>query len=63
MTLTFGKHRGKEIEDIPSGYLQWLLETLEDDDKFNERNPGLYEAVEEEIEIRDRSDRHFYEED
>lgn len=60
MILTFGKHRGKELKDVPSDYLQWLMEELEDNEKFNERNPELYEGVEEEIEIRDRSDGHFY---
>jgi hypothetical protein len=24
-TLTFGKHRGRALRDVPTGYLRWLL--------------------------------------
>jgi hypothetical protein len=26
MTMPFGKHKGEELEDIPVGYLEWVLE-------------------------------------
>lgn len=25
MVLPFGKHRGEDVEDVPSDYLQWFL--------------------------------------
>ena len=33
MRLSFGKHRGTSIDDLPDGYLQWLfwLDTLQPD--------------------------------
>lgn len=29
--LPWGKHKGEEIESIPSDYLKWLAENCEDD--------------------------------
>ena len=29
MKMAFGKHRGEQIEDIPSDYLIWALENLD----------------------------------
>jgi len=26
--LTFGRHKGKEISDVPTGYLQWMVQEL-----------------------------------
>ena len=31
MKMPWGKFKGDEIEDIPSGYLRWLAENCEDD--------------------------------
>ncbi len=42
--MPFGKHRGRPIEDIPTGYLKWLLTIDLYDD--------LRDAVEEELEMR-----------
>ena len=30
LRLPFGKHKGELLEDIPSDYLTWLLENVED---------------------------------
>jgi uncharacterized protein (DUF3820 family) len=27
--LTFGRHKGKDVEDVPSEYLQWMLDEIE----------------------------------
>lgn len=27
--ITFGKHKGKNIETIPTGYLKWLIQNVE----------------------------------
>lgn len=29
MILDFGKHEGEDTEDIPIGYLQWIVDTLD----------------------------------
>jgi hypothetical protein len=44
MEMPFGKHRGRPIEDIPTGYLQWLLTISV--------LPDLQYAVEEELSAR-----------
>lgn len=28
MALTFGKHKGVDITEVPTGYLRWCLDTL-----------------------------------
>jgi len=58
MIISFGKHKGKEIEEIPSDYLKWLLEQnfIEEDS-----HTDLLEATEYEMAVRDRSYGHFYE--
>jgi hypothetical protein len=32
MKLYFGKHEGKELENVDSGYLKWLSQNIEDDE-------------------------------
>lgn len=29
-TMTFGKHKGKDVRDLPDGYLIWCLENIFD---------------------------------
>jgi len=29
MLMPFGKHRGEPIEDLPTDYIEWLLENCE----------------------------------
>ena len=59
MIFPFGKHSGKEVEEVPSDYLWWLMEQeWFETDRWYE----LYVEVEDELEVRDRSDAHFYEE-
>jgi len=60
MVINFGKHKGEDISSIPSDYLEWLIETLEDDPKFNKQKPGLFEEIEDELQTRERSYSHFY---
>lgn len=31
MIMPFGKHEGEHMEDIPSSYLRWLVENLDED--------------------------------
>ncbi len=50
--MPWGKHVGEAIDDVPRHYLEWLLEQnwIE-----KPRHQELYEAVEEQLAIRDRS--------
>lgn len=60
MNIEFGRYKDQDLGEIPSDYLQWLMEELEDSDRFNRQHPDLYESVEEELAIRERSHAHFY---
>lgn len=41
MKLAFGKHKGKEIEDLPSSYLRWLSTECDDDAIASEASDEL----------------------
>lgn len=42
MILKFGKHKGKDIKDVPTEYLSWVITTLDlSDKKFGEQNKLL----------------------
>lgn len=56
MKVHFGKHRGKDIEEIPSDYLRWLVL------KCDNADSDLIEEAEKELSFRDRWKSHFYEE-
>ncbi len=47
MILDFGKHKGKDIEDVPSSYLRWMCENLDSS------KADLIEAAEEELIYRE----------
>lgn len=49
--MPFGKYKGRTIEEIPSSYLRWMRDNLEDDD--------LTDAAYAEIEFRDIHQTHF----
>lgn len=57
--LPFGKFKGREIEETPSGYLKWLV--LQD--WFEEQYTELLKEAEEELAFRDIWCKHFYEEE
>ena len=57
LRISFGKYKGKQVEEIPSHYLTWLLEQ---DWMYGEKHKELLEAIEYEMAVRDRSDAHFY---
>jgi len=42
VNMPFGKHRGQPLEEVPTSYLQWLLDNCD-------LRPQLQEAVEEEL--------------
>jgi hypothetical protein len=53
MRMPFGKHKGKTMEEIPSGYLKWMADKLDDDD--------LCEAADAEYQWREQHRKHFWE--
>ncbi len=55
--IPFGKFKGKDLTAVGSGYLIWLR----NEEWFEEKYPDLAEDVGEEIQIRERSKGHFWE--
>lgn len=53
MEMPWGKHKGKDIEDVPSDYLRWLAENCD-----NER---IAIAADEEWDFREKTNSHTYE--
>lgn len=51
MIITWGKHKGKEIERLPSGYLKWLAEFSRDE--------KVCAAADKEWRWREDNDAHF----
>lgn len=49
--MWFGEHKNKTIEEIPSGYLRWMVDELDNED--------LIMAAESELEYRDNFNGHF----
>lgn len=54
MTFQFGKHKCKEIEEVPSSYLRWYLDTISE-----RENPALFAEVEKEMKYRNKHSAHF----
>ncbi len=55
MIIPFGAFRDKDIEEVPSKYLIWLT----DQDWFNDKFVQLSNGVVEELDWRDKMDRHI----
>jgi len=53
--LTFGKHKGKAIDEVPDYYLEWITEQ----DWFEKDYPALAGPVEAELEYRDFHNQHI----
>lgn len=51
-TMPWGKHKGEEIAEIPSGYLKWLSESCEDE--------AICCAADEEYSSRQDNHSHFW---
>ena len=52
MEMPFGKYEGKPLREIPSGYLRWCLNNLDDMDS------DLFDAMEAELRRRQRAEVH-----
>jgi uncharacterized protein (DUF3820 family) len=53
LIIQFGTYIGKDLEDIPSDYLKWIVKDVKTDDE-------LVEEAEKELEFRDKWGTHFY---
>ena len=53
--ISFGKYKGHSISSLPSKYLWWVMENVE----YREE---LIKAVSEELDFRDRFDKHHEDE-
>lgn len=51
MILDFGMHDGEDIEDVPSGYLEWIVDKLDN-------RPDVVEEAEAELEYRKKWGKH-----
>jgi hypothetical protein len=54
MKMHWGKHKGKDIEDIPSDYLRWLSENCD--------NENIAIEADEEWDFREKTNSHVFEE-
>ena len=50
--MPFGKHSGESLDNIPRSYLEWLLEQ---EWMYKKDKENLLEAIEEQLQMRDRS--------
>lgn len=50
MIISFGKYKGKDMEDVPSSYLRWITQEHDDED--------LVAEAEEELQYRTDHDCH-----
>lgn len=53
MKMPFGKFKGTDIEDLPSDYLKWMAENVDDED--------ICCAADEEYRFRTDMNEHWYE--
>mgnify|MGYP002738104879 CR=1 FL=1 len=50
--LTFGKHKGKDIDDVPTDYLEWLAGNLKEKGRASGRNVEVIKEAEAELKYR-----------
>jgi uncharacterized protein (DUF3820 family) len=57
LTISFGKHKGKCIAELPSSYLRWFA----GQDWAENEHEELFEAAQEELRWRDETGQHWEE--
>ena len=57
----FGKHKGKPLSDIPSGYLKWCVENIDPVPlpKYRFQEDGVTPLTREEVTVMEGSMRNF----
>ena len=57
-TLTFGAHKGEDIEDVPTSYLRWILEKCDPPNsslpEVQEEWKNLLSEIEDELSSREK---------
>jgi len=51
--MPFGVYRGKDLEEIPSDYLKWIINKVTNNDE-------IVEAADQEYEFREKWKSHFW---
>jgi uncharacterized protein (DUF3820 family) len=61
LTIPFGKHKGEDIEDIPTEYLEWFLSNVDtppvSKKELREKHLDLCSAIEDELASRKKYGR------
>lgn len=55
--ISFGKYKGKDIEDVPDNYLEWIS----GEGWFKEKFSKLCENIKKELDYREKFDLHIEE--
>jgi uncharacterized protein (DUF3820 family) len=55
--FTFGKHKGKDVAEIPDGYLRWFA----GQDWAENEHEELFETAQEELRWRNETGQHWEE--
>ena len=56
MKIPWGKFKGQDIESVPSSYIRWMAENL---DETKPRNRELCIAADKEYQWREKNDAHI----
>jgi len=56
MIMPYGKFKGKPIEELPSSYLRWMAENINDEYKKEE---SICLAADKEYQYREKNGMHF----
>ena len=56
MIMPYGKYKGQDMENLPSSYLLWLAENI---DERNPRNSVVCLAADKEYQLREKTHSHI----
>ena len=57
MKMPWGKFKGKDIHDLPSSYLLWIAENVNEDSDFNKK---IVKEVDQEYSHREKYNTHSH---
>lgn len=56
MIMPYGKFKGQDMENVPSRYLHWLAENIDEGDP---RNSAVCLAADKEYQLREKTNTHI----